>query len=347
MFMTISLLNKEQNISLEPLMKSIYFNKIESYQDEIKKFEEEDEFFGAYKQVLEKIAIEFDVYFKIENCAWKIPYVIILEKIYIKEDLNIKYIYRKARARLQRFDEISSINQTLYPFLLHALLLLDRSHLNYCLSKEFEAIINSNTFYFDNDLKHASNKDCIYRVSKSFFITQGSNFTNILLQPQEQISFEGSSWDWKGGNYDIRNGFYYLNIFPAGFLDSYAEKFINTKGSIIEPYHKYSASDKTIEGDLERFNTEQATTIGDKLFQGNYEQCFKFLEDRHNLTKIKAAISQKNGEIYNSRMNSEADDYYKRGGWKSDYFDAMTDGQLGTYDDFLESEGDIDNLENC
>lgn len=306
MFITISLCNKEHNVFIQPLLKNVYFNKIESFENEFKKLDDQDNIFGTcMQQVSEKIAVEFEVLFEIENNIWKIPYVIILQKLYIKENLDLKYIYRKGRARLQRFDEIVVSNQQLHPFLLHALLLLDRSKYNYCLPEEFETMINENTFYFNNDLKYSTNKGCVYKVSQSFSQMTENYQTNIVLHTEEQVSFEGILIEKY--NFKITKGFFYLNIFPTGFIDSHIEKFMDAKGKIVEPYHPYSVFDKTIEGNLERFNTEYAFTKGDKLFQGSYEQCLIFLKDKNNIAAIKKATSQKNS----INLNIEGD-YYNR-----------------------------------
>ncbi|MDP3915069.1 MAG: hypothetical protein Q8R96_15185 [Bacteroidota bacterium] len=43
---------------------------------------------------------------------------------------------------------------------------------------------------------------------------------------------------------------------------------------------------------------------------------------------------------------NEVDEYYQNDDSDRDYFNAMTDGQLGDYDDFIERDGNMDDIED-
>jgi tetratricopeptide (TPR) repeat protein len=63
--------------------------------------------------------------------------------------------------------------------------------------------------------------------------------------------------------------------------------------------------------------------------------------------KFKFCVIQENeGEdwdVQDDELYDYEDDYSD---WEEDYFDAMTDGQLGSYDDFLEKGGDLDFIDD-
>ena len=84
--------------------------------------------------------------------------------------------------------------------------------------------------------------------------------------------------------------------------------------------------------------------VGQTIFFGNWKDCEKIICDSETLNDLwsKKEASQKLKQDREAR-NAQAEDnaHYWKSGWEADYFDAMTDGQLGSYDDF---EGNIDDL---
>lgn len=70
------------------------------------------------------------------------------------------------------------------------------------------------------------------------------------------------------------------------------------------------------------------------LYKGKYKECKDLFNDKNSLKRIAAS------ELIKHIENPQVDDYND-----SDYFDAMTDGQLGDFDDFTERGGNIDDID--
>jgi hypothetical protein len=70
------------------------------------------------------------------------------------------------------------------------------------------------------------------------------------------------------------------------------------------------------------------------LHKGKYEDCKRLFNNEKALRRIAVYELLKHAE------GLSVDDYNE-----SDYFDAMTDGQLGSYDDFMERGGNIDDID--
>lgn len=70
------------------------------------------------------------------------------------------------------------------------------------------------------------------------------------------------------------------------------------------------------------------------LYTGKYGECKNFFDNKEALKKIATS------ELIKHIESPQVDDYND-----SDYFDAMTDGQLGNYDDFIEGGGNIDGID--
>jgi hypothetical protein len=84
---------------------------------------------------------------------------------------------------------------------------------------------------------------------------------------------------------------------------------------------------------------------GQSIFIGTWEECASIIRIREKLDTLWRGKEEDlrlkaEKEARAARQQDNAD--YWKSGWQSDYFDAMTDGQLGSYDDF---GGNLDDLD--
>lgn len=76
------------------------------------------------------------------------------------------------------------------------------------------------------------------------------------------------------------------------------------------------------------------------LFRGSYSECYNLITNQEFINNAIDEVIRKSDESDQRIADNEANEF-TQGGWKKDYFNALTDGQFGNFDDF---EGEIDDI---
>lgn len=96
---------------------------------------------------------------------------------------------------------------------------------------------------------------------------------------------------------------------------------------------KFSSLNRPIYNSLLYYN------FGNALFEAE-NALFQELEDENFLS-----IEESDNAFEDENEIDNRSNYHDEPDYKRDYFDAMTDGQLGDYDDYRENGGNIDDID--
>jgi len=280
------------------------------------------DFFSDFTYVFRLVTSELEI--RINNSKWSIPFQYIFSK-------DLKSIYSQGingylqSESVDAFYKMRILNQPLFELqtspdfgdLVHLLFRLDANSKKEITASQFDKISVQDLLFEDDELRIDNLNDLDYEVrlypnvtkNKEAFIANKKHW-NIPYVSLSGFDFSDEMTE----HFNITNQVCNINIVPRNYRCSFHKTIIS-------------------ENDLNnaRFFGGSENHL---LYKGKYEDCKNFFDNKKDLKKI--ASSELKSHIESPRV----DDLNE-----SDYFDAMTDGQLGSYDDYAERGGNIDDIE--
>jgi hypothetical protein len=272
----------------------------------------------VYKLVTSKLEIT------INSSKWTIPvqYIFSKNKKPIFSQGTNGYLQSKS---VDAFYKMRIINQPLFELqtstdfseLIHLLLCFDSNYFNEISSAEFDKISIEDLLFKDDmlDINDINQIDCEVRLYPNT-----AKIKDAVIRDENQWSIP------------------YVRLSDFDFADEMIEQFTYPKQICninIVPKNYRCSFRKLITSESEMLRaTMLCRPKYHVLFKGKYEECRNFFNEKKGLIRIA------NSELIKHIKSPKADAYND-----SDYFDAMTDGQLGDYDTFTENGGNIDDID--
>lgn len=322
---------KFRNSSLELIayIKGISHNPVYTFIDQA--------FLGKI-QVKEKKEILISLNVHIGTSKWEIPYSITLCK-YLKPECQSNYseITNKDEKNFSFTKErhittslFSIADQININILIDALIILDLNTHSEISNTEYNNIYPE-IFLSGADISNLSNSDNLkYCIKKYSGIAKNVEqfYSNPRMWSVPHINLASNKSEAEK-NSDIINGetkevikAATFNIVPIKYESSYFNSEIDMMKSNRASLIAYRPDTKCV-------------------FFGSYAECMAIFDNAESYKSLVINAFKAEQEKY-SRAQQEQSNDYNHGGWQRDYFDAMTDGQLGSRDDF---NGDIDDIE--
>lgn len=315
-----------KNFLINVNSKLISIQIIEQQQDDVlfRRFLE----MGIYKLVTTELEVT------IGDSKWIIPY----QYIYEKESYDIREkdgpIFSLIRIRNLPFFKIEKKNN--YVALIWFLINLDSFGNFITIDANKFNLIKVDDFITSEDSKQLRDLEKNYVIRLYKYIPQTpDNFYDMPHERSDQQRFIKNCW-WRspwinitGLNfplekiYDSEEPFwkskYSINLLPETFISSFHKKIelLDEFWFFLNSHYHYKDFD------------------GYSLYKGNYKDCRDIFNDEVKLSKLK-----KEGHFRNMPNWGEPPRYKNE-----DYFNAMTDGQLGDYSDFNAGSGNIDDID--
>lgn len=291
-------------------------------------------------RVEEQKILKFNLTIRIDQSIWNIPYLILLTKWHKPTDNprlykdnyldNSDYWCEKKRYINIPFfmlEEYEGINT-----LIEILLVIDSNSYSVISMPDYENF-HSEHFFSSLDIDNISNRDKLeYCIRKYYQV------------PKSIIVFNRERKNWKIPYINLKNDVFSFekwiiqkekSEFSAAVFDIY----------IIAP-KTYTPTYHPEPNDLHYISTDNPKSRN--IFYGTYNECKGvFFDEQIFSSLIKKVHGEDSDKAYRAHLREsqrDSDNYFYRGGWKSDYFDAMTDGQQGNYNDFSGDLDDIDRL---
>jgi hypothetical protein len=305
---------------LQPTIKDVFckyvFEKFRTYNSEYL-------YAAEFKELL------FNLSIKIEESSWEIPYLVLLTK-----RLNPKS--RKANDFV--FSKQRNINVPLFAIedkegistLIDILQILDSEGGSSISEAQYDN--ESVSLFFSNtDIQNLTKPDELkYCIKKYYSVATNTNAflkNDILwsaptinicsIKTQTELSFPTKNRNGEIVSADT------FNVVPYSYVPSFCDSFDRMKRR------------PNLLCDLQK----RATMV---FFKGTYEQCKEVLIDKKKLSAFLGEVLKEEEDARKKAIQENTS--YNRRDLAQDYFDAMTDGQLGDYDDFKGSIDDIDTL---
>lgn len=315
---------KNSTVEIKPVIQFVNHNQLYNY---VKEGWNGNESVIEYKEIL------FAVSIKIGKSYWELPFLMLLSK-YLKDEFlqdnnksfNLSdqhFHYRKKRCINLPLFMISA--QAESEVLLDFLMVLDLAQNILITSQEYNNV-NSDLFLSSDDLENLAHADhlqyCIKKyydtpkTTRAFFYSKKHWKVPYITLSERKIGLQilapildQSGAVWKCDNY---------NIVPKGYNCSFTDSFSTLKEFHYEP------------------------PVKEKLvYKGTFANCKQVFEDKQAISDLFKRVFKEEQDAQR-RIQQEENEAYYNGGWQEDYFNAMTDGQLGDYNDF---HGDLDDLD--
>jgi hypothetical protein len=249
-----------------------------------------------------------------------LPYLILLTKslksnCYIKNSKgdyhdNEIFDYKRIRSINIKYDDI--IRKDDFSILFEIIQIIETANF-VNINSELYNSFNNLSFFTEketNDSKYFDNKEFIIRKSPNPFKDSKFYLDDDYLKDIHYLEFK------------VMDLLIQYNIVPYNFIPSYFDSFIS-----MEKYY---------------FNTCFENEKWRIVFCGSYNDCSEIFNNPEKFDNLVKSVSKEENDRINKRNKAECDDYYFGGGWKEDYYNAMTDGQYGDYNDF---DGNIDEID--
>lgn len=209
--------------------------------------------------------------------------------------------------------------------LIEILLILDSGKTNNISSTQYHNI-NSDLFLSDSDIHNLSDSenlhycireyDKIAHTSEEFFNNKRMwKIPHINLNSKKTEIEKAIDTVDETGKIIATDSF---NLVPVNYLSSFCDSFESLRSK------KYFTESKCR-----------------NVFFGTQQSCEEVMFNSENFSTLINKILKDDRENQSRNHQEEFSEYY-RGGWEKDYFDVLTDGQLGDFDEF---QGDMDDLD--
>jgi|GEM_PF-6554198 len=271
----------------------------------------------------------------ISNTSWQVPYLLIFQKTLKNEFLDKYNIEMNGNDECFDFFRKRYLNVPLFELnnegsisnLVEFLMILDLNKVSTISNQEYN-FITADCLLTEKDKTLIQNSDNLkYCIKKYHRIAKKPQnfFSNREMWKVPHIALVSRKSDierlvntvMKDTNEIISSDSY--TVIPYGYSSSFLPSFKEVKES------RYVSPLKSQE-----------------VFSGSYAECKSCLSDNTRFNELLKRVYKFEQDSLRRSQQEDSDAYYNRGGWERDYFDAMTDGQLGDYDDF---KGDIDDID--
>lgn len=278
-----------------------------------------------------------------DSVEWNIPYIVVVRRF--KDigfrnvsDYNDKYKRYEDEGSflflMDRYINVPFFNikpQTNIGVLINILLILSSTNNQRFIYSEQYYNIKPDLFFMEKDIENLNSY-----ASLKYCIRMYNNIADNGYEWERNINGEAMS-----PNINIKNQVS-KDERILSYEDQKTKKMINSCSFNVVPFeYKYTYA-KSFDHIRRIKSTNSFGEDYRFAISGTYEECSKILQDEKKFDVLKKKVFKDKQDSHRRKLSNDSFDYFHRGGAESDYFDTMTDGQLGTYDDF---KGDIDDID--
>ena len=270
--------------------------------------------FSNKERLVEYKEVRLLLNIKINDSETEIPFLVLLSKYLKNEGVNYSpttnldqniFNYRMIRALNARYSDFMACDE--FETLFHVLQIFQINN-NYALTS---------TMYNNISASHLLNKHNLECLNMDYRMKYIIRRCRHILPNDDRIANDYYS---KINFIEVPKTQELYNIVPFGFSASYSDSFESIKNNQFRVH---------------------AQSIWETIYHGTYSDCISVFLDLDKFEKLRLQIL-KDEDLKRQKESADDADYYYSHGWKEDYYNAMSDGQFGDYND---SNFDMDELD--